>query len=107
MQPRKARIDNAESEGFHLLSAVHDRTCYRHDVLIDGLFGLTQRCFRKQRFPRKTMGLCHAMLHRLFLRMSVRVFHWILMYQHRIDFHENVMYVIQVEIYPLSPERNQ
>jgi hypothetical protein len=36
--------------------------------------------------------------------MFVMVFHWILMYQHHIDFHENAMYVKLVGIYLQSPE---
>lgn len=33
------------------------------------------------------------------LRMVVMEFHWLLMYHRRIDCHENVIYVKQIEIY--------
>ena len=90
-----------------LLFVVHDRTCCRHDVWVDELFELKLRHFHKRGFPRKIRCCCCFLLITIVdgvLRMFVTVCHWILMNQHRIDFHENVTYVRLIEIYLRSPE---
>ena len=56
-----------------------------------------QRYSHRRGFPRRTNGTLSR--ENINLRMVVMVFHWPLMYQHRTDCHENVIYVKQIEIY--------